>query len=59
MFLFCKTKIINPRPKLSNFATQFKSKKDFIFNQLQIKSLRLIIGEAMQLKFNVIVVMFN
>jgi hypothetical protein len=32
---------------LSNFATQFKSKRDFGFNILEIKSLRLISGEAM------------
>lgn len=44
---------------MSNFATQFLSKRDFIFNRLQIKSLRLISGEAMKLKFNVKVVMFN
>lgn len=31
---------------MSNFATQFKSKEDCAFNILEIKSLRLINGEA-------------
>jgi hypothetical protein len=48
MFLFCKSKINKSRPKTSNFATQFVSKGDNEIKSLQIKSLRLISGEAMR-----------